>query len=288
MRGIILAGGTGSRLWPLTRGVSKQLLPIYDKPMIYYPLSTLMLAGIREILIITTPGDQVSFVNLLGDGSQIGIDIQYLIQEKPEGIAQAFTLGSDFIGGESVMLILGDNIFHGAGLGNNLKSLIDPNGALIFGYRVSEPQNYGVVEVNSDNRVMSIEEKPTEPKSNLAIPGLYFCDNTVIQRAKIQNKSARGEIEITGVLNSYLKDEKLKLITLPRGTAWLDCGTVDSLQDASNYIAAIEQRQGFKVGCIEEVAWRNGWISDHQLQTLAMPLKGNQYGQYLQSLPDDN
>jgi len=288
MRGIILAGGTGSRLWPLTRGVSKQLLPIYDKPMIYYPLSTLMLAGIREILIITTPGDQVSFVNLLGDGSQIGIDIQYLIQEKPEGIAQAFTLGSNFIGGESVMLILGDNIFHGAGLGNNLKSLIDPNGALIFGYRVSEPQNYGVVEVNSDNRVMSIEEKPTEPKSNLAIPGLYFCDNTVIQRAKIQNKSARGEIEITGVLNSYLKDEKLKLITLPRGTAWLDCGTVDSLQDASNYIAAIEQRQGFKVGCIEEVAWRNGWISDHQLQTLAMPLKGNQYGQYLQSLPDDN
>lgn len=288
MRGIILAGGTGSRLWPLTRGVSKQLLPIYDKPMIYYPLSTLMLAGIREILIITTPDDQVSFVNLLGDGSQIGIDIQYLIQEKPEGIAQAFTLGSNFIGGESVMLILGDNIFHGAGLGNNLKSLIDPNGALIFGYRVSEPQNYGVVEVNSDNRVMSIEEKPTEPKSNLAIPGLYFCDNTVIQRAKIQNKSARGEIEITGVLNSYLKDEKLKLITLPRGTAWLDCGTVDSLQDASNYIAAIEQRQGFKVGCIEEVAWRNGWISDHQLQTLAMPLKGNQYGQYLQSLPDDN
>jgi glucose-1-phosphate thymidylyltransferase len=287
MKGIILAGGTGSRLWPLTRGVSKQLLPIYDKPMIYYPLSTLMLAGIREILIITAPDDQVSFINLLGDGGQIGIEIQYLIQEKPEGIAQAFTLGSNFIGDESVTLILGDNIFHGAGLGNNLKSLIDPKGALIFGYRVSEPQNYGVVEVNDANRVISIEEKPVNPKSNLAIPGLYFCDNTVIQRASTQNMSARGEIEITGVLNSYLKDEKLKLITLPRGTAWLDCGTVDSLQDASNYIAAIEQRQGFKVGCIEEVAWRNGWISDHQLQTLASPLMGNQYGQYLQSLPND-
>lgn len=287
MKGIILAGGTGSRLWPLTRGVSKQLLPIYDKPMIYYPLSTLMLAGIRDILVITTPSDQASFVHLLGDGSQIGVNIQYLTQEKPEGIAQAFTLGADFIGKESVTLILGDNVFHGAGLGKSLNSLVDPVGALIFGYRVSEPQNYGVVTVDSDNRVISIEEKPANPKSNLAIPGLYFCDNTVVQRASVQKKSARGEIEITAVLNSYLNDGKLELITLPRGTAWLDCGTVDSLQDASNYIAAIEQRQGFKIGCIEEVAWRNGWISDYQLNALATPLQGNQYGQYLQSLLND-
>lgn len=281
MKGIILAGGTGSRLWPSTISVSKQLIPIFDKPLIYYPLSTLMLAGIRDILVITTEEDQNSFKALLGDGRKLGINLHYETQKKPEGLAQAFIIGKDFIDGDDVALILGDNIFHGSGLGSNLAKSTNPKGALIFGYEVSEPQRYGVAEIDAIGNVLSIEEKPTAPKSALAIPGLYFFDNTVSAKAGKVQKSRRGELEITSVLDMYRVENKLKLEVLPRGTAWLDCGTASSLNDASNYIRVIEERQGFKVGCIEEVAWRKGWISTEELVTLGDSFGNNEYGQYL-------
>ena len=281
MKGVILAGGTGSRLWPSTISLSKQLIPIFDKPLIYYPLSTLMLAGIREILVITTVEDQKSFKTLLGDGRSLGINLHYESQEKPEGLAQAFIIGEKFIGEDSVALILGDNIFHGSGLGSNLAKSTNPFGALIFGYEVADPQRYGVAEIDAQGKVLSIEEKPTSPKSTLAIPGLYFFDNTVSAKAGKVQKSKRGELEITSVLDMYRMEDNLNLEVLPRGTAWLDCGTVDSLNDASNYIRVIEERQGFKVGCIEEVAWRKGWISTDQLITLGHSFTSNEYGRYL-------
>ena len=281
MKGIILAGGTGSRLWPSTISVSKQLIPIYDKPLIYYPLSTLMLAGIRDILIITTPSDQVAFKKLLGDGRSLGINLSYEMQEKPEGLAQAFIIGQDFIGNESVALILGDNIFYGSGLGRDLAKSTKTDGALIFGYEVNEPQRYGVAEVDLQGNVLSIEEKPSVPKSNLAIPGLYFFDNSVSAKANTVQKSDRGELEITSILEAYRLEGSLRLRILPRGTAWMDCGTVDSLNDACNYVRVIEERQGFKVGSIEEIAWRNKWISDSELKQLADLFGKNEYGQYL-------
>ena len=284
MKGIILAGGTGSRLWPSTMSVSKQLIPIYDKPLIYYPLSTLMLAGIREILIITTPTDQSAFQKLLGNGKHLGIAISYEIQEQPEGLAQAFIIGKDFIGDDCVALILGDNIFHGSGLGRDLANATKPNGAHIFGYQVANPQSYGVAEIDSYGSVLSIEEKPTSPKSNLAIPGLYFFDNSVIRKAKNVKKSLRGELEITSVLEEFRMEGKLNLKILPRGTAWMDCGTAESLNDASNYMRVIEERQGYKVGSIEEVAWRNKWISNLELIQLPSAVSKNEYGQYLQQL----
>lgn len=281
MKGVILAGGTGSRLWPSTIGLSKQLIPIFDKPLIYYPLSTLMLAGIREILVITTAEDQKSFKTLLGDGRSLGINLQYESQEKPEGLAQAFIIGEKFIGEDAVALILGDNIFHGSGLGSNLSKSTNPAGALIFGYEVADPQRYGVAEIDAQGKVISIEEKPETPKSSLAIPGLYFFDNTVSAKAGKVQKSNRGELEITSVLDMYRMEDNLNLEVLPRGTAWLDCGTVASLNDASNYIRVIEERQGFKVGCIEEVAWRKGWISTDQLIALGKNFGPNEYGRYL-------
>lgn len=281
MKGLILAGGTGSRLWPSTISLSKQLIPIFDKPLIYYPLSTLMLAGISEILVITTVEDQRSFQALLGDGRSLGINLCYETQEKPEGLAQAFIIGKNFIGHDSVALILGDNIFHGSGLGSNLSKSTNPMGALIFGYKVADPQRYGVAQLDDQGKVISIQEKPSTPKSTLAIPGLYFFDNSVIAKAEKVQKSERGELEITTVLDMYRREDSLKLQVLPRGTAWLDCGTVASLNDASNYIRVIEERQGFKVGCIEEVAWRNGWISTNQLIALSKNLGNNEYGQYL-------
>lgn len=284
MKGIILAGGTGSRLWPSTISVSKQLIPIYDKPLIYYPLSTLMLAGIREILIITTPADQITFQKLLGDGESLGIALSYEVQEKPDGLAQAFIIGEEFIGSDCVALILGDNIFHGSGLGRDLANATNPEGALIFGYEVADPQRYGVAEVDSLNNVISLEEKPVKPKSSLAIPGLYFFDNSVCRKAKSVQKSPRGELEITSVLEAFRAEGRLKLKILPRGTAWMDCGTVESLNDASNYMRVIEERQGFKVGSIEEVAWRNKWISNSDLKQLASAYGKNEYGQYLQRL----
>lgn len=284
MKGIILAGGTGSRLWPCTIVVSKQLMPIYDKPLIYYPLATLMLAGIRDILIITTPGDQASFQNLLGDGHSLGINLCYEIQEKPEGLAQAFIIGEEFVGDENVALILGDNIFHGSGLGRDLAKCISPEGAIIFGYEVSDPQIYGVAEVDIEGDVVSIVEKPSKPKSNLAVPGLYFFDNTVVDKARQVQKSARGELEITSVLEAYRTAGRLKLKVLPRGTAWMDCGTVESLNDACNYMRVIEERQGFKVCSIEEIAWRNKWISEEELMGFADLYGKNEYGQYLRRL----
>ena len=284
MRGIILAGGTGSRLWPITLSTSKQLLPIYDKTLIYYPLSTLMLASIRDILLITTPEDQLSFKKLLGDGRSFGINLNYAIQEKPEGLAQSFIIGKDFIGTDSVCLILGDNIFHGSGLGTHLENCTNPKGALIFGYTVAEPQRYGVAEIDVRGNVLAIEEKPIYPKSNLAIPGLYFFDNSVVEKAHEVKKSNRGELEITSVLDMYLQENGLKLNVLARGTAWLDCGTTDSFNDACNYIRVIEERQGFKIGCPEEVAWRKKWISTEQLINLASNYEGNRYSQYLHQL----
>jgi glucose-1-phosphate thymidylyltransferase len=281
MKGIILAGGTGSRLWPLTKITSKQLLPIYDKPLIYYPLSTLMLAGIRDILIITTPQDSIDFKNLLGDGSLIGIKITYAIQPKPEGLAQAFLIGEDFIGKDSVALILGDNIFYGSGLGRRLSELHDGNGAVIFGTRVPDPERYGVAEVLSSGEVISIEEKPLLPKSDIAIPGLYFFDNSVVNRAKTVEKSPRGELEITSVLTSYLIDRKLSLKELEEGTAWMDCGTVDSMNEAANYIKSVEQSIKYKIGCVEEIAFRFGWIDVNQLVELAKALGKNEYAKYL-------
>lgn len=286
MRGIILAGGTGSRLWPITKGVSKQLMPVFDKPMIYYPLSTLVMAGIYEILVITTPEDQEQFQRLLGDGSQWGLDLDYVVQERPEGLAQAFILGEKFIGEESVALVLGDNIFHGVGLGTQLRTLTAPTGGVVFAYQVANPREYGVVEFDEDGRAVSIEEKPEKPKSRFAIPGLYFYDNQVVEIAKGLRPSARGELEITGVNVEYLNRGELQVKVLERGTAWLDTGTFDSLVQAAEYVRVIEQRQGYKVGCVEEVAWRSGFISDAQLAALAEPLCKSGYGEYLQHLLD--
>lgn len=286
MKGIILAGGTGSRLWPSTISVSKQLIPVYDKPLIYYPLSTLMLAGITDILVITRPIDRMAFQGLLGNGNSLGINLTYAVQENPEGLAQAFTIGDEFIGSDSVALILGDNIFHGGGLGQDLRKYSDPSGATIFGYPVADPQRYGVAEVSSDGQVISLEEKPALPKSNLAIPGIYFFDNSVILKAKNVKKSSRGELEIISVLDAYQIDFQLNLQVLTRGTVWLDCGTAESLNDASNYIRTIQDRQNLKIGCIEEVAWRNNWISKENLLKVALSYGANDYADYLRSLVD--
>jgi glucose-1-phosphate thymidylyltransferase len=283
VKGIILAGGTGSRLWPLTKITSKQLLPVYDKPLIYYPLSTLMLAGIRDVLIITSPQDSDDFKNLIGDGSSLGISITYAIQPKPEGLAQAFLIGEEFIGDQSVALILGDNIFYGPGLGRKLSDMQSVRGATIFGVTVPDPQRYGVAEVLPSGQVLSIEEKPANPKSNTAIPGLYFFDNTVSARAKSVTKSARGELEITSVIDSYLQEGKLKFRDLEDNTAWMDCGTVDSLNDAANYIKSVEKELNFKIGCIEEIAYRQGWIDREQLEYLANSLGNNEYANYLKN-----
>lgn len=284
MRGIILAGGTGSRLWPSTVAVSKQLIPIYDKPLIYYPLSTLMLAGLKEVLIISTPSDKDAFKKLLGDGLRIGMKISYGVQESPEGLAQAFIIGEEFLDGQKAALILGDNIFYGNGLGRDLKKFTKTDGATIFGYQVNDPHRYGVAEVGKTGEVISIEEKPVNPKSNLAIPGLYFCDETVSEKAKKVKKSARGEYEITSLLESYREEGNLNLSILARGTAWMDCGTVNGLNDACNYVRVIEERQGFKVGSIEEIAWRNSWIDDSQLALIAAELGNNEYAKYLSRL----
>jgi glucose-1-phosphate thymidylyltransferase len=284
MRGIILAGGSGTRLWPITKGISKQLMPIYDKPMVYYPLSTLMTAGIRDILIITTPDDQAAFQRLLGNGSDLGINLSYAVQPTPGGLAQAFLIGEEFIGDEKVALVLGDNIFHGVGLGTSLQKNVDIDGALIFAYHVANPRAYGVVEFDDDFRALSIEEKPTRPKSNYAVPGLYFYDRSVVEVAKSVEPSDRGELEISTVNARYLERNALQVEVLERGTAWLDTGTFDSLNDASSFIRTIEARQGLKVGAPEEVAWHQGWLSDEELLERAEPLRKSGYGQYLADL----
>jgi glucose-1-phosphate thymidylyltransferase len=287
MRGIVLAGGTGSRLWPVTRGVSKQLLPVYDKPMVHYPLSTLMAAGIREVLLISTPEDGPAFERLLSDGSELGMQISYVRQERPEGLAQAFLLGAEFIGGSPVALVLGDNVFHGPGLGTSLALLTDPPGGHVFAYRVANPSDYGVVEIGPGGQALSIEEKPAQPRSRYAVPGLYFYAADVVDVAAAIRPSARGELEITDVNDHYLREGRLSVTILPRGTAWLDTGTFDSLQDAGAFVRTLEDRQGLKVGCVEEVAWRNGWIDDAALRALAEPLERSGYGRYLLGLLDE-
>lgn len=281
MRGIILAGGSGTRLHPITQGVSKQLLPVYDKPMIYYPLSMLLMAGIREVLVISTPDDMPGFQRLLGDGSQIGISIQYEIQPSPDGLAQAFLIGEEFIADEKVCLVLGDNIFYGSGLGTALKSNTLVQGGHIFAYHVSNPEEYGVVEFDKNNKAVSIEEKPKKPRSNFAIPGLYFYDNSVVSVAKSIIPSARGELEISSINEHYLNQNMLSVTLLDRGTAWLDTGTVDSLMAAGEFVQVVEKRQGLKIGCIEEIAWRQGFISTDKLLSLAKPLAKSGYGTYL-------
>jgi glucose-1-phosphate thymidylyltransferase len=284
MKGIVLAGGTGSRLWPITWGVSKQLLPIYDKPLIHYPISTLMLAGIREILVITTPHDQASFKRLLGDGSKFSVRFEYAIQEKPEGLAQAFLIGESFIEKDKCALVLGDNIFHGDGLGTRLTSLQNVKGAHIFAYKVSDPERYGVVEFDSKGKAISLEEKPKEPKSSYAVPGLYFYDEKVVEIARTIKPSARGELEITSVNEEYLRNNSLNVTVLERGTVWLDTGTFESMSAAANFIQIVEARQGLKISCLEEVAWRNGWLSDNELLQRAEEYKSSPFSQYLKNL----
>lgn len=284
MKGILLAGGTGSRLHPITLGISKQLTPVYDKPMIYYPISTLMLAGIQDILIITTPQDQDQFQRLLGDGSQFGVNFTYKVQPSPDGLAQAFILGEEHIGDDSAALVLGDNIFYGPGLGNQLRKYNDVDGAAVFGYRVADPTAYGVVEFDESFKAISIEEKPVNPKSDYAIPGLYFYDNNVVEYAKAIKPSPRGELEITDLNRIYLEQGKLQVEVLPRGTAWLDTGTFDSLADATNFIRTVQARQGLSIGSPEEIGWRMGWIDDARLEELAQPLVKSGYGTYLLSL----
>ena len=284
MRGIVLAGGSGTRLNPITLGTSKQLVPVYDKPMIYYPLSTLMIAGISEILVITTPHDAPAFHRLLGDGSQLGVNLSYTVQKEPNGLAQAFVLGADFIGNESAALVLGDNIFYGPGMGTRLRRHTQPDGGVVFAYQVANPSDYGVVEFDADFKALSIEEKPAKPRSNWAVPGLYFYDNDVVSIARDLKPSARGEYEITDINRTYLEQGRLQVEPLPRGTAWLDTGTFDSLADATNFVRTIQARQGLSVGCPEEIAWRNGFIDDDGLRQRAEPLVKSGYGQYLLNL----
>jgi glucose-1-phosphate thymidylyltransferase len=284
MKGIILAGGSGTRLWPITQGISKQLMPIYDKPMIYYPLSTLMSAGIKDILIITTPDDQSQFQRLLGDGSQWGINLSYEVQPSPDGLAQAFIIGEEFIGNDKVALVLGDNIFHGMDLSTSLKGCVDPQGGTVFAYEVSDPERYGVVEFDENNRAISVEEKPSAPKSNFAVVGLYFYDNDVVKLAKDVQPSDRGEIEITSINEEYLKRGSLTVTTLQQGDAWLDTGTIDSMTDAADYVRVLQRRTGIIVGSPEAVAFREGFITADQLRELAQPLKKSGYGEYLLKL----
>ena len=281
MKGIILAGGSGTRLWPITKAISKQLMPIYDKPMIYYPLTTLMQAGIRDILIITTPDDQAGFQRLLGDGSQWGINLEYAVQPKPEGLAQAFIIGEDFIGNDKVALVLGDNIFHGERLDESLQECTNPDGGTVFAYKVSDPERYGVVEFDNQNQAVSIEEKPAEPKSNFAVVGLYFYDNDVVEIAKSVKPSDRGELEITSINAEYLRRGKLQVQTLDNGDVWLDTGTIDSLTDASDFVRVIQKRTGRIIGSPEKIAFKNGWINRDQLNKLSEPLKKSGYGKYL-------
>lgn len=284
VRGIVLAGGSGTRLHPITRGVSKQLLPVYDKPMVYYPISVLMLAGIRDILVITTPEDQAAFMRLLGDGAAFGVRFSYAAQPRPEGIAQAFLIGETFIGNARVCLILGDNIFYGQGFSPRLRAAAERPGATVFGYAVKDPERYGVVDFDEAGRALSIEEKPARPRSNVAVTGLYFYDSDVVDVARAVKPSARGELEITSVNQEYLRQKRLYVEMLGRGFAWLDTGTFDSLMDASSFVATIEKRQGYKIACLEEIAWRNGWLSDEELLSRARLFKNNPYGQYLESL----
>lgn len=281
MRGILLAGGTGSRLWPITKAVSKQLMPVFDKPMVYYPLTTLVMAGIQDILVITTPDDRPQFERLLGDGSQFGLRLEFAAQERPAGIAEAFLIGEKFLGGDSVALILGDNIFHGAGLGGELRKYRDPAGGVVFAHAVANPSDYGVVDFDADGTVRSIEEKPVNPRSRYAVPGLYFYDSEVVPIAAGLRPSARGELEISHINQAYLQRGRLKVSVLDRGTVWLDTGTFQSLVQASEYVRVVEERQGFKIGCVEEAAWRAGFIDDAQLRALAEPLAKSGYGDYL-------
>lgn len=284
MKGVIVAGGTGSRLWPITRGISKQLLPVYDKPMIHYPIATLMAAGIQDILLITTPEDRDSFISLLGDGTALGLQFRFTVQPKPQGIAQALIIAEEFLAGDSVALILGDNLFHGAGLGSSLRNLTTISGGHIFGYEVNNPSEYGVVEVDQHGMAISIEEKPVKPRSRLAVPGLYFYDSQAVGIAKGLNPSARGELEITAVNQAYMEKGELHVHVLPRGTAWLDTGNFDNLYEAASFVRILEHRQGVKIGCIEEWAWRNGWINDQQLLEHAKDLAKSGYGEYLRLL----